>query len=162
MILDLLNVVATAVLAVAALLIAKQANTISKRSVQLEADKHIFEWGQRCLNCLSRASSLRLISEGQISEEEFRQERRTLRAALFALKEEGALFFEKERAETTDPALKALSAAVACLDGRSFEPPQADDYKDTRKPQNDQLRRHARQFIAAVQARVGNEWSNRA
>jgi hypothetical protein len=139
-------------------MVARQANAITQRSIRIEADKHVFEWGQRCLNVLSRASSLRLISEGQITEEAFRQERRELRATLFALTEEGALVFVKDGAGTNEPILAALRGVTDCLDGRRFEPPAADDYNTVRQPQNATIRQHTRAFMQGVQAKVGDEW----
>lgn len=61
MMLDLLNLIATSVLAVAAVVIARNANSISqnaneladhsnqisKQAIRLEADKQLIEWGQR-------------------------------------------------------------------------------------------------------------------
>lgn len=158
---EILNLIATLTLAFCAVFVAIKANVISTRSVQLEADKHIFEWGQRCLNCLSRISSLRLIPNGQIDDDEFRNERRLLRAELYALQEEGALFFEKAEESGIEPSLQALQEINRCLDGRKFEPPKPDDYDSKRKVQNNEIRKQSRLFIAAIQNRVGNEWSRR-
>lgn len=155
---DFLNFIATSALAIAAVAIAFRANEIAGRSVRVEADKLVLEWAQRCLHCLSNASSLRLISDGQIEDDEFREQRRSLRAELFALKEEGALFFHKGQGEVLEPALAALDATTKCMDGRRFEPPKPGDYDAVRKVQNLEIRSQTRSFIQSVQARVGNEW----
>ncbi len=158
MILDLLNIIATSALAVGAILVARQANQITKRSIRIEADKHVFEWGQRCLNCLSRASSLRLTQDGHITDEDFARTRQALRAELFALKEEGELFFNKASERSDEPALLALYEVTRCLNGSKFRPPAADDYDQVRKPQNDAIRGQTRAFVRSVQEKVGTEW----
>lgn len=161
MVFDILNLIATSVLAFAAIRISTQANSIAKRSVRLEADKHIFEWGQRCLTCLSKISALRLSDEKTIDATEFKEQRRTLKAQLIALKEEGRLFFEKGGDEISEPATFTLERVQECLHGAKFKPPKADDYLETRKPQNDEIRQQTRLFIEAIQSRVGDEWLNR-
>ncbi|GLQ35986.1 hypothetical protein GCM10007939_22700 [Amylibacter marinus] len=107
MLIEILTLIATSALAYGAIMIARQANSIAERSVGVEVDKHIFEWGQRCLNCASRISSLRMLPEDKLDDADFENEHRALYAELFALKEEGTLFFEKNQ--------KDVSAPCCCL-----------------------------------------------
>lgn len=159
-VIDILNVIATSALAIAAIVIAWKANDLAGRSVRVEVDKHVFEWGQRCLSCLSQASSLRLMSDTEIDTAEFKKRRREIRAEVFSLKEEGALFFIKNgQTAHSDPALDALHNVTFCMDGRKFLPPEKGDYDKIREPQNMELRKQSRRLIAAVQRRVGDEWA---
>ncbi len=75
MILDILNLAATTFMAIAAVVIARNANLIarhsnelsgnaneiSKRAIKLEADKHLIERGQRVPGCSSSLVSLRTL-----------------------------------------------------------------------------------------------------
>ena len=159
MIIDILTLIATSILAYGAIMIAKQANRIAERSVGIEVDKHIFEWGQRCLNCASRISSLRMLPEDNITSEEFERERRTLYAELFALKEEGTLFFEKDQSEVSSACVTALHNAVDCVRHDKFTAPTKGDFAK-RKKANNELREHIRSFSSAIQSRVSNQWSD--
>ncbi|MGR3393861.1 hypothetical protein [Pseudooceanicola nanhaiensis] len=154
-----MNFIVSAALAAAAVYIAVTANRISSRSVRVEADKHVFEWGQRVLACLSAVSALRLTPEAEIGAEEFKRQRRALRSDLFALAEEGKLFFVKSDAEAADAngALLALSEISGCMHGRKYRPPQ-EMGNDERLRQNSTIRSHTRAFIRSVQDHVGSEW----
>ena len=157
-VIDILTLVATSALAYGAIMIARRANAIAERSVSVEVDKHIFEWGQRCLNCASRISSLRMLPEDKLSDEDFEEERRQLYAELFALKEEGTLFFEKDQKDVSTPCILALQKAVDCVRHDKFSPPKKGDFA-TRKANNNAMRDHIREFSSGIQTRVGGQWS---
>jgi hypothetical protein len=158
MLIETLTLLATSALAYGAISISKQANSIAEKSVTIEVDKHIFEWGQRCLNCASRVSSLRMLPDGKMKDAEFEEERRLLYAEFFALKEEGTLFFEKTQSKPTAPCILALKDAIKYASYDKFLPPQADDAKE-RYASNNEFRKHVRKFSAAIQSRVGNQWA---
>ena len=155
---DILNLLATSALAYGAISISTQANNIAKKSVDVEVDKHIFEWGQRCLNCASRISSLRMLPVGKMKDADFDEERRLLYAEFFALKEEGTLFFEKAQDKTTTPCILALKNAIKFVSYDKFLPPQDDDL-NSRLDSNNEFRTHIRAFSAAIQGRIGNQWA---
>lgn len=166
MLIDLLTLIATSALAYGAIRISTQANEIATQSantakdaVKVEVDKHIFEWGQRCLNCASRVSSLRMLPEGKMKEAAFDEERRLLYAELFALKEEGTLFFEKSQDKATAPCILALEGAIEQVKHDNFTAPEKGDY-DERRATNNEIRSQVRRFSAAIQARVGTQWAD--
>ncbi len=166
MLIDLLTLFATSALAFGAIRISTQANEIAKQSantaleaVKVEVDKHIFEWGQRCLNCASRVSSLRMLPDGKMKEAAFDEERRLLYAELFALKEEGTLFFEKSQDKATAPCIVALEEAIEHVRHDNFTAPQKGDFKD-RQATNNEIRSQIRKFSAAIQTRVGTQWAD--
>ncbi len=130
-----------------------------ERSVGVEVDKHIFEWGQRCLNCASRVSSLRMLPEDTLGDTDFEEERRQLYAELFALKEEGTLFFEKDQKDVFTPCIVALQNAVDCVRYDKFLPPKKGDFSK-RKESNNAMRDYIREFSAGIQGRVGSQWSD--
>jgi len=171
MMLDILNLAATTILAIAAVAIARNANLIarhsnelsgnaneiSKQAIKLEADKHLIEWGQRVLCCSSSLVSLRTLKKGEISEAEFIGKRRDLRATLFALKEEGQLFFRfSGRFDETGcpPALKAVHDLTELTHGKTFKLP-AETYDGEGVKE---LRDKVRILINDVQARVSDHW----
>lgn len=165
MIIDLLTLIATSALAFGAIRISTQANEIAEQSadtaleaVKVEVDKHIFEWGQRCLNCASRVSSLRLLEEGVMDESIFKEERRTLCAELYALKDEGSLFFEKAGEKDAAPCIAHLATALELMKYNVFLPPEQVD-KTTRYNANREIRTHVQEFRAAIQVRVGHQWA---
>ena len=159
--LELLSLIATSILAAAAVWIALKANSLASRSVRVEVDKLIFDWGQRCLYQLSQASSLRLMSGNDISKTDFNTRRREIRAGIFALKEEGALFFVKSGNDSgANPALDAMDKVANIMNGGSFKPSEGADFDSYRKPQNNVIRAQARRLIEAVQARVSDEWAD--
>ncbi|MCT8996811.1 hypothetical protein [Chelativorans intermedius] len=156
---EFLDLVATSTLAIAAVALAREANQIATRSARVESDKLLLEWGQRTLECLSFASSLRIMDEVNISATDFDEKRRDLRARLFALKEEGILFFAKgtENAQSI-PAICAISKVTDIMDGKTFHYPREGDWELSRRRQNNEIRAATRDFIKALQGRVGNEW----
>ena len=158
MFIEILTLLATSALAYGAISISKQANSIAEMSVTIEVDKHIFEWGQRCLNCTSRISSLRMLPEDKMEEADFEEQRRLLYAELFALKEEGTLFFEKNQDKATAPSILALKEAIKYVRYDKFAPPRAGDSKE-RYDNNNEFRKHVRQFSAAIQSRCGSQWA---
>lgn len=171
MIFDLLNLLATTVLAVAAVVIARNANSISqnaneladhsneisRQAIKLEADKQLIEWGQRVLCCASSLVALRTLKQGEIDGDEFIRKRRELRATLFALKEEGQLFFRVSGTLDNDDvpsALKAIHELTELTHGKIFRlPSQEYDGESVRE-----LRRKVRAVITDVQARVSDHW----
>lgn len=156
---DILTLIATSVLAAAAIKISLQANMTAERAVNVEVDKHIFEWAQRCLNCVSRISSLRLLPENKMDDTAFEEERRVLYAELFALKDEGTLFFETSQNKATTPCITSLEEALKLVTYDVFCPPKKGDF-DSRRTINNSIRTHIRAFSAAIQSRVGNQWAN--
>ena len=157
MIVDVLTLIATSALAFGAIKISLQANTISERAIRVEVDRHIFEWAQRCLNCASRISSLRMLPEDKISDDDFESARRMLYAEMFALKEEGTLFFDKS--QTPTPCIKALETAISHVKHDVFLPPKTGDFEG-RKATNTAIRKSIRKFSSIIQSRVGGRWGN--
>ncbi|MEM0977500.1 MAG: hypothetical protein AAGJ34_08195 [Pseudomonadota bacterium] len=156
---SLLDVSASIILAVAALFLAWKANTTSQRAVTIERDKHILEWGQRCLVVISQVVSLRLKSRETIELEEFNARRRAFKADLYALREEGTLFFLKDTDDYKEPCLVELWEITKSLDGRIFKYPEpGEEYSEQREPQMKKIRGHTRAFISAIQKKVGTEW----
>lgn len=171
MIFDVLNLIATTVLAVAAVFIARNANSISqnaneladhaneisRQAVKLEADEQLIEWGQRVLCCASSLVALRTLKKGEIDNDEFIQKRRELRATLFALKEEGQLFFRGSGAvdgADIPPALKAVHELTELTNGKVFRLPSQDyDANSVRE-----LRTEVRTVIGDIQSRVSDHW----
>ncbi len=171
MMLDLLNLIATSVLAVAAVVIARNANSISqnaneladhsnqisKQAIRLEADKQLIEWGQRVLGCASSLVSLRILTKDEICQDAFTQKRRELRAALYALKGEGELLFRisGNHGEGECPnALKAIDDLTKLANGEHFQFPVS-------KNDNDgvwKLQKEIRTFISDIQGRVSDHW----
>lgn len=138
--------------------IATQGNDITERATRLEADKHLVEWAQRVLACASALVALRTLKSSDIGRDEFIQKRRDHRSSLFALKEEGTLFFRfnGNPGDASAPAaLRALQELTDLTHGIRFKPP-ADDYD---KNAVSELRRPIRDFIADIQARVGDHWA---
>jgi hypothetical protein len=156
---DILTFIATSVLAAAAIRISLQANMTAERAVSVEVDKHIFEWAQRCLNCASRISSLRLLPENKMDDTAFEEERRVLYAELFALKNEGTLFFETSQSKASTPCIMSLEDTLKLVTHDAFCPPKKGDF-DSRKATNNSIRGHIRAFSAAIQSRVGSQWAN--
>ncbi len=169
--LDLLNLIATSVLAVAAVIIARNANSISRnaneladhsnqisqQAIRLEADKQLIEWGQRVLGCASSLVALRTLKQGEIDNEDFLRKRRELRATLYALKEEGQMFFRVSGnldGMKIPPALKAIHDLTELTHGKIFRLPtqeyDADGVRD--------LRRKVRAVIDDIQDRVSDHW----
>ncbi len=171
MMLDLLNLIATSVLAVAAVVIARNANSISqnaneladhsnqisKQAIRLEADKQLIEWGQRVLGCASSLVALRTLKQGEIDNDDFIQKRRELRATLYALKEEGQMFFRVSGnldGTETPPALKAIHELTELTHGKIFRLPTQDYDADGVR----ELRRKVRAVISDIQGRVSDHW----
>jgi hypothetical protein len=169
---EFLNFLAASVLAIAAVLIARNANDIarnansiagnandiSERTSKLEADKHLIEWGQRVLSCSSSLVALRILKKNEIDEADFVKKRRDYRATLFALKEEGQLFFRfngKLDAPDAPAALKAVHVLTELTDGKNFKlPSEIYDSGGVKE-----LRNNVRAFIKDIQSRVGNHWT---
>ena len=108
--------------------------------------------------CASALVALRTLKKDDIDPKHFEQKRREHRASLFALKEEGLLFFRfsgKADAPDAPAALKALNGLTSLSDGRVFKIPTATYADDSVK----ELRTHVRAFIKDVQARLGSHWS---
>jgi hypothetical protein len=102
-VIDAINAMATIIIAGAAAMIAFNANRISHNAnvlsadaMQLEADKHLLEWARRVLAVYSSLVSLRQRKDTRIDPDAFDDRRRELRAELFALRDEGALYFPIE------------------------------------------------------------------
>jgi hypothetical protein len=166
---DFLNLLATSVLAIAAVIIARNANIIahnanviagngndiSERATKLEADKHLIEWSYRVLTCISSVVGLRMLTQGEIDLQTFKQKRREHRASLLVLKEEGQLFF-RDRGDANS-ALKAIQQVYNYVRGDKFVLPPA-TYKEV---ENDvqRIRDEARTFMRDIQARIGDHWT---
>ncbi len=140
--------------------ISENANDIAERNRKIEADKLVLDWGQRVVRCLSEIIALRLLSDADITADEFKSRRRQLRSEVFALKEEGGLFFLKlGEEETTSPVLLPLVEITSLTNGTCFLPPKKDDWETRRKDCIKSIRTETRFLIAAIQSRVGNEWA---
>jgi hypothetical protein len=166
MIIETLDLFATSALAVAAVTLTfhankltGQSNKISARNVRLEADKHILEWAKRCLNALSATTSLRLNSHEQITSAEFREKRMALRSEMFALAEEGMLFFGTDAKTNVDNVVGTIMNVTKSLDGTKFVPPTSDDYDRVRRPQVSELRELTRTFVEQMRNHLGDEWT---
>lgn len=163
--LDVLNVGATLVIAGAAAAIAFNANRISHNAnvlsadaMQLEADKHLLEWARRVLAVYSSLVSLRQRKDTRIDADTFDDRRRELRAELFALRDEGALYFPIEDGYNKIPALAAMNKTIDMLSGLLFPPPVEGDYFSVREPQVKQIQAFSTVFLEDVKTRIDNHW----
>lgn len=156
-IVDVLTLIATALIAVWTYLISRQANRIAARAVEVEADRMLLDWAADTIDAMARATALRLRDEKAIDRDDFHAERRALRARLVAAHHTGRLFLS-ETDGRPHAAIAALEEAAAFLDGRSFRSPRAEDWHTTRKAQVATLRTLTHRFTHAVQASVGDAW----
>ncbi|MEM6971392.1 MAG: hypothetical protein AAF577_01205 [Pseudomonadota bacterium] len=154
---DLLTLFATALIAVFTFVIARRANQIAARAVDVEADKMLLEWAQDTLDALARATALRLRDDRAVDHASFHAERRELRTRLVAAHHTGRLFLAGPDGKD-HTALEVLQQAASFLDGRSFRAPKPDDFEATRRPQVTELTGITRSFTAAVQQSVGDAW----
>ncbi len=164
-VLDVLNVAATLVIAGAAAAIAFNANRISHNanvlsadSMQLEADKQLLDWARRVLAVYSSLVNLRQRKDTRIDADEFDEKRRELRAELFALRDEGALYFPIEDGYNKIPALAAMNKTIDMLSGIFFHPPAAGDYQTVREPQVKQIQAYGSDFLEDVKTRIDSHW----
>ncbi|MEO0760879.1 MAG: hypothetical protein AAFZ09_03585, partial [Pseudomonadota bacterium] len=81
-IVDVLTLIATALIAVWTYLISRQANRIAARAVEVEADRMLLDWAADTIDAMARATALRLRDEKAIDRDDFHAERRALRARL--------------------------------------------------------------------------------
>ena len=163
--LDVLNVAATLTVAGAAAAIAfnankiaQNANILSEDSTRLEADKHLLEWARRVLAAYSALISLRQRKDTRIDAEAFDDKRREIRAELFALRDEGALYFPIEDGYNKIPALAAMNKTIELMSGILFHPPQPGDYETVRRPQALQIQEYGAAFLDDIKQRIDRHW----
>jgi len=162
---DLLSLMATIVIAVAASAIAwnanalsHNANILSEEATRLEADKQLLDWARRVLAVFSSLTSLRQRKDSRIDAETFDEQRRELRALMFALKDEGALYFPSPNGGGEVAALLAIGQTIELLGGANFRPPVPDDYRSVRVPQVEQLQDLRLAFLDDIKPRIDHHW----
>lgn len=162
---DIVNLLATMVIAVAASAIAwnanslaHNANVLSEEATRLEADKQLLDWARRVLVVFSSLVSLRQRKDTRIDAETFDEQRRELRALLFALKDEGALYFPSPNGGGEVDALQAIGRTIELLGGANFQPPVAGDYTAARAPQVTQLQELSLAFLEDIKPRIDHHW----
>jgi hypothetical protein len=166
MIIEVLTLVATSVLAYAAIRISvnanrltQNANEIAAQTAKLERDKHIVEWAQRVLSSMSLVVSLR--QQGEIEAAEFKNEVRKHRANLYALHREGQVFFRStlEPDAQEQAALAPIKWVADFISGSTFRPPRSNDYDSVRRPQYIEILKRTDIFVQDIQSRVGDHWT---
>lgn len=163
--LDFLNLGATLVIAVAASAIAwnanklaHNANVLNEDATQLEADKQLLDWARRVLAIFSSLVSLRQRKDTRIDAETFDDQRRDLRAQMFALRDEGALYFPVEDGYNKIPALAAMNRMIDMLGHTTFKPPVPHDYESIRTPQVKEIQALSLAFLEDVKTRIDRHW----
>lgn len=163
--LDLVNLIATVILAAAASAIAwnanhlaRNANVLSEESMRLEADKQLLDWARRVLAVFSSLHSLRQRKDTRIDEDTFDEQRRDLRSQLFALKDEGALYFPDQHGGVRIGALAAIEEIIEMLHGVNFKPPMPGDYAELRARQVAELNRLSQAFLDDIKPRIDQHW----
>lgn len=164
-ILDFLNLGATLVIAVAASAIAwnanalaRNANILSEDAMRLEADKQLLDWARRVLAVFSSLHSLRQRKDTRIDEDTFDEQRRDLRSQLFALKDEGGLYFPDRDGGPEVRALSAIAETIEMLHAATFKPPVAGDYAEVRSKQVAGLNRLSQAFLDDIKPRIDQHW----
>lgn len=162
---DALNLLATLVIAGAASAIAwnanalsRNANVLSEDAMRLEADKQLLDWARRVLAIYSSLVSLRQRKDTRIAEDDFDDQRRDLRAQLFALRDEGALYFPIEDGINKIPALAAINKTIDMLGGASFKAPAPGDYAEFRAPQVQAIQSLSLEFLDDIKPRIDKHW----
>jgi hypothetical protein len=162
---DVLNLLATLTIAGAASAIAwnanalsRNANTLTEESMRLEADKQLLDWARRVLAVFSALHSLRQRKDTRIDADTFDEQRRDLRSQLFALKDEGALYFPDQEGNARIPALAAIGETIEMLHGVTFKPPKRGDYDKVRYPQVKELQRLSGAFLDDIKPRIDKHW----
>ena len=162
---DLLSLGATLVIAGAASAIAwtanslaRNANILSEDAMRLEADKQLLDWARRVLAVFSSLHSLRQRKDTRIDEDTFDEQRRDLRAQLFALRDEGALYFPDQDGATRIRALATMEEIIEMLHGVNFKPPAPGDYSEVRSKQVKELQRLSQAFLDDIKPRIDQHW----
>lgn len=153
---EIASLVMSAVAIVVAFAASAKGNRIASASVRIERDARILDWSQEVLRCFSSTTAL-LYNAGDHDEDRFGAERKRLRSDLFALRDQGTIFFSGSYEDAkNDPSIRPLENVVYIITGKgctrasAIENPRV--YVD-----KIQSERHA--FIASIQKRISAEWT---
>lgn len=163
--LDLVNLIATVILAAAASAIAwnanklaRNANLLTEELMRLEADKQLLDWARRVLAVFSALHSLRQRKDTRIDEDTFDEQRRDLRSQLYGLKDEGALYFPDQDGAAPIRALSAIVETIEMLHGVNFKAPAPGDYAEVRSRQVAELNSLSQAFMDDIKPRIDHHW----
>ena len=133
----------------------RKAQLVSENMVEVERDGKILDWSQDVLAAISAASSLCLAAKHMTSEE-FEKKRRHTRTQLYALRDQGAVFFARSFDEQSqDPALNAIRVAAEHMRSSNLKHAAL-----VEKPVQHvkAIRACAHDFIDAIRKRISPNW----